>query len=249
MGFDPSQLSGLTGWIAARKETSFADGDPVGTATNFGSAANLTASGANRPTYKKAGYGGQSWFDFASSGPGEMAGSAASNYLSATAWSMFIVIDPVTIAGAHGVGNWWLNDLVVGDNGGFVGVTLDSSAGVMTMAYDGTNNTAAPKAISTGAWHIVHARHDSGFVFVSVDEGAEAGATATTTTSLTNLLKVGRSSTYNNPLTARVAEILIGNVVWVAADRASTYAFLRGVYAPVPRSLMIPQAVQRAAVR
>lgn len=47
-------------WLDASQETSFADGDPVGTWTNVGSGAgNATATGTARPTYKTGIIGGR----------------------------------------------------------------------------------------------------------------------------------------------------------------------------------------------
>src|SRR5579862_9322142 len=104
---------------------------------NFGSAAALTASGANRATFRRAGYNSQPYYDFVAGGPTEYAGSAISNYIGAGAFGIFAVVDFITVTANFAAANWYQNDCLFEDNSGFVGLTIGQTAGLILGNYDG----------------------------------------------------------------------------------------------------------------
>ena len=246
MSFDPSQLTGLTLWSAARKETGFNDGDAVGTMANAGSATAFTASGANRATFKVAGQGGRPYYQFQSSGPTEYAGAAMSSYITASAFAAWFVVEFITINVDFVVDNWYRNDCLFEDNNGFVGLTYGQTANLVFGVYDGSQETVAIVP-TTSSWHIIHARLDSGFVVVSMDGGGETASGSGNIQNITATAKIGRTSTYTNPMTANLAEVIITSSVPTSTDRTNVVNYLKAFYSPAPGRRIANQAVNRAA--
>lgn len=216
----PGDVPGLQGWWKADSETSYVDGDPVGLFTDrSGKGRDLTRTGGNRPIFKTGAANGKPVLRFDGSNH-YLAGAALSNFITASAFTLFVVVKVAAIGGADSAASPWTNPTIIRDAGQLWGFHLRNT-GPTLQAYnwDGNADIATP-AIATGVWMILEARHDAGNIVARRDGGAESTAASGNTNALTGLLNLSSSTSAATRLNGDIAEVAVWNVVVSAADRA-----------------------------
>lgn len=108
--------------------------------------------------------------------------------------------------------------LIIGDSAGFQHHRRSGSI-YQISNDDGTGDTAST-AISVSTVYVAQTRHESGNIYVKVNNGTETSAVSGNTATLTNVLRVGggSASLYHG---GKIAEILVFNAALTADD--STY--------------------------
>lgn len=220
MVFAPTDIAGCTGWVASDKLTGLANNDPVTTLTNFGSANNFTGSGAGRFTYKTNIVNGLPALDLA--GAQKMtSSSAASAFITASAFTIFAVIYPRTASATNPA--TYNDNGVIGDTGGYVGLYLKNTPQAMAYVWDGSDKHA-DRPISLNAWSILEIRLDAGNLYARVNGGTEVSVASGNVGSITSTFEIGHGSGLY--FDGYIAEIVSYNSALSSTDRTSVRNYL-----------------------
>lgn len=208
-----------------------ADGDPVGLwRDQSGGARDFSqATGISKPLLKLAQVNGKPALRFDGVDDNILSSAILSAIITASAYSLYVVLNPSAID--TNAANTFDNDAVICDVSGFWGLFLKSAPSANMFNWDGTDDKATV-SISTGAWQVIHGRHDSGNVIVAKNNGTEQSAASGNTTTLTATLKIGVR--VSAQLAADIARILVYNVAHDATSRAAVYANLKAIYGILP---------------
>jgi len=138
-----------------------------------------------------------------------------SDVIGAGIFTLYCVFQATTID--TNAASTWQNDALVADAGGFWGLFLKSATPtVHAFNWDGSDdNTSQP--ITTGVPYLVRARHASGTLFCSVNGGVESSVASGNTLTLTNVLRLGRSSS-TNYYSGLIGELCLFSVNLVTPD-------------------------------
>lgn len=140
--------------------------------------------------------------------------------------SALIAIAFKVLSVAHNNAAVYANDLVAGDQGGWIGLYLRATDPPTLYGYNWHGNGyAAPSApLTLNTWHVAYMRHAGGVVALSVDGGDEIQAASGTTESLTAPFTVGGTGgLFSNCL---VADLLINSTAISSADALRVAGYL-----------------------
>lgn len=183
----PSVLS-LTGWWRA----SYGGSPWVGVASAGGSGTHNLSEGTNPPSTGSA-VNGLTPADFDGVNDKIDNANTIGTFLTASAWSaaVLIWIDNVSTATAT-----TMCSIVGNSAGGFWGLGHRDNSGPKVYSYiwDGANKSIEIP-ITTGAWHLVQAKLESGIHKLRIDGGSWTTLASGNVTNLANSLRVGQSYT------------------------------------------------------
>lgn len=203
--FNLNGLSSTGAWSASRDLlTAFAGNSRYTTATGVdslkdqsGNARNLDqATGDRQPLITTAGPNSRICLDFDGSDD-NLNGATLTNFISNTAAYAIVsfLADAITLANA----SMWTNHRLLADNGGYWGLFLKDSGGSPDIGavinYDGTEDVASSTTISAGTAYVIETRHESGQLYVRINNGSwSAGTASGNTADLTNAMYMGGST-------------------------------------------------------
>lgn len=147
-----------------------------------------------------------------------------SNFISASACTMFVVLSVASIA--TNAANSWGNDTVIGNNSGYWGLTLKQTNDVQFYNYDGSDDKVTSSVTLGGACAAFMCRHESGNIYISKNAGVEASAASGNTQLISDLIYIGDGIGTGIPLKGDIAEILIYNVALSTLNISRVYAYL-----------------------
>lgn len=155
------------------------------------------------------------------------ASSAISAFITAAAGEIIarVRVRSVAVASSAPVATSYGNDLIFGDNGGFLWCTLRNNGGVYTVIgglWDGAPRTTESAAISLNTWYTIGLRWTGGTLTLSInstDSSVAAGSIST----VTGFMRFGGATKFAN---MDLREAMISNAALSGADRTSARAWL-----------------------
>jgi len=240
--FSPLSLSNLTTWLDASDSTQLftntgcssavsSDGDVVKCwKDKSGSSRNVTEA-TNGPAYKTAIKNGKSVLLFDGSNDKLVGSTAMVNLLAQASKSVWVVADVLSIpAGGANPPNYASAGLIGEDAGGSWGLHVGQSTKYGVWNNDGAGDSMGG-TIAASTWYIFHIRHDSGTMYVSVNNGTEVSmATGNTDWYLSNYMRIGGN--YGPVFTNMyMAEVVLSNGVESAGNRTSMQTYLNNKWA------------------
>ncbi len=220
--FNPATLD-LSGWWRA----SFSESPWVGTAS-AGSSGSRDLTEATNPPVTGAAVNGLVPADFDGTNDVLTNATAISTLLSASAWSMWALVNLDAINTNNA--DVWLNDPILCDTGAFWGVHLKSGGTVHAFQWDGASKSVS-ETISTGAWALVQAKYNGTNLLLRVNSGSWQSAAAGNISTLTGTLRAGVTPTGGHALDGRIAEIGIADLVISDADFDNIKSYVNSRYA------------------
>lgn len=203
----PTDYGNLTGWWDISQE-SFSNNDPVQTFNDINGTRDFTqATLGNRPLYKTSIFPtGLPGLDFDGTND-TMISNDIDTFLSASTYSAFVVvwIDVINTTNSDA----YLNDAIYGDTNGHMGLHLHGTTpNAELYSYDGAFKELSI-AITTGAAHVIHTRHESGNIYISVDGGSESSLAAGNMTNIAGNFKIGQGNSSGGFLDGKIGEFFI----------------------------------------
>ena len=181
------------------------------------------STAAARPMLRQEA-GGQYYLDFDGTDD-TLVGPAIGNVISASAYETCVGarFNAVTTNNASS----WLNQSLVTDSAGYVGIGMARSTGVVgAFNYDATQDEITV-AMTPPATIVLQQRHSGGSLAVSTNGGAEVSTASGNTAALTGALQLLKAfgAVYTN---GRLYAVVIRNSVFTSAERASLLAWVNG---------------------
>lgn len=216
--FNPGTQS-LTLWL----RDSFTASPWVGTASAGNSGSHDFAEATNPPAVGSA-LNGFTPPDFDGTND-VLSGAALSTYLSASAFSLWVLFNADAAAADPGASNHYNSPYLFGDSATYMFLAFDA-AGVTARVSDGSTFPEVTVACATGGWHLAQVQYGSSTLKVRVDGGSwSSAATCAAIGDLTSTARTGLSysgAAYNG----RIAEIGVSNTTIALAtfDDVLTYA-------------------------
>lgn len=225
--FTPASISGLTIWLNGPSITGLNDGDALSAWTNLAGGSDFSqATAAKKPIYKTTIRNGNAIvrFDGAAVNGDELAASAISTYITASAYTLFSACAPGTFTG---VGAFPFQDNgFFADANGYVGIVGKAVSNTMyAYNYDGTYDVSN-QPTTAAAWIAYHARHDSGNLITAVNNGSEASTASGNTASLVGAAKVGGGTSGGLWWPGDIGELLVWNRALTSAERTQVWNYL-----------------------
>jgi hypothetical protein len=242
----PQEVPGLRLWLAARKETAFADTAAVATPTNWaGYGNNLTqATGGKQPTYQTAVIDGQPVFRFVTASAQEWIATAGNilTVTNAVSGITVFVVAAVT-SGATGVTQELINidTATLGSarfkyGSRFVSGFPDRWHGVGRRLDADTQVVSTSEVSVDTAWHLhtVVPTWSAGTIDFYREQTADATGVAWTTSGTTSATDSSRvdvgSKGGSEYLGGDIAEVLVYDRVLSAGDLQQVWDYLLGIY-------------------
>jgi hypothetical protein len=148
--------------------------------------------------------------------------------ITSTAYTVFISV--MMEGDAPNSSDTFGNDLIIGDRNAFFGLYVKTNAGVNTlMAYnwDGSDDHA-DVTISQNTAYVAMFRHESGNLYLSVNQGSESSTASGTTTDTVGTLRLGATGVPppTNFFNGKIGEILMYNTALSGSNLTDTYQYL-----------------------
>jgi hypothetical protein len=125
-------------------------------------------------------------------------GVVLSNFITASAGYMIMSVMVDTISTNNS--NFYDNDAVIGDLGGYAGIYLRDSGtpkGAIAGNWDGSNDLAEASVISYSTPYVIEWRHEGGTLYVRVNGSGEQSVASGNTSDLSNRINLGNGYTGN----------------------------------------------------
>lgn len=166
-----------------------------------GGARNLTASTTARPEAAAAVLHGRDVVRFDGSND-LLAGAALSNFITASAWTIYCVARWRSVASLVGAASPWTHDAVLGDASGYLALTAkqaatygsDQAITVQGYNFDGSADVVSASA-TQNVWYLLRLRLSGGNLGLRVGRaGSEVTTASGNTQVLTGALRLGRGN-------------------------------------------------------
>lgn len=231
---DQHSPSSLKQWVRGDADSaqwnagSIADGDGVQTWQNeasSGATFSLTQGTAGaRPTYKAGIINGKPAVLFDGVDDFMQASSAIlSSLIANNAFTFLAVIQALEGSNQASI---YSNDAVFADSGGFVGLHIKQGLNAHIYNFDGTADETSV-AFDASRPVVLIARHDSGTIYISKNNGSEASVASGNTSTLTGNLLYGKSFDGVQFGKFYLCEWAAWNASLSSADRAALYDTMR----------------------
>lgn len=209
--FDANQIFGLS------------TGDSVTTWYDLQNDYNITEA-TNKPTYRTT---DGKFVEFDGTNDILTGATAISNIVANNAFTIFSVVKVDSIGTNDS--NWYANDAILSDTGGYLGLFLKSAGTVGIGVQDGSNANVST-SIATGAWVLVEARMESGNLYVSVNGASEQSVSCSNITTLTGTLKLGANYNTSAASDINIKKMLVYNTALSSGDRTTIREALTALY-------------------
>jgi hypothetical protein len=159
-------------------------------------------------------------------------GVPLSALITASAYTLYIAFRPNAITSTN---YDYGGHPLIGDTAGYWGVFLASVSGVPKIfAYNYVGIAYYTPAVNcgVGAPHVVCVRHEGGYLYLSIDGGADVSVATGNTAVLTGIPNIGYGVYGSGQLDARVGEILIYDTAHSADERTAAINFLMAKWIP-----------------
>jgi hypothetical protein len=223
--FDPLSISGLRLWLKADAITGLSDGQALASWTDLSGQNNhaTQGTGSRQPLYKTNALNGLPVVRF--DGVDDFLGGAGlSTFISASAATILAVFKAIAIdtnlAGA------WQNDMLLGETGGYFGLSLRSTP----LVYGFNFSSAEQKTqatIAAGTPYVVSLQHAGGLLALALNGGAPSSVASGNTAVISGALRLGGSMAASAYANADLAELLIWNTDIGATPLAAGANYLR----------------------
>lgn len=189
----------LTSFIGGSKYTDAGGGAISQFSDQSGNSGHLSDGGtsARRPTLSTAGPNSTACLDFGGTDDWLSSAGAVSNFISASAGYMLVsfIIDAVTANS----GNPYDNEPILGDTGGYMGIYVRDTASTPETAqafnWSGGSTVATSAVIDVATAYVVEWWHDSGNLYLCVNNGSPVSVASGNTDNLTGVLGLGHAYT------------------------------------------------------
>lgn len=225
--FDPATLA-LSGWWRA----DFAGSPWASNASAGTSGAAGTLTGGTPPT-TGATVNGKVPAAFVL-GQALASASNVSSFITTTAWSLSVLMNPAATAAARSVGSGYGDPQIICDPANGYWYLTYTTSGVTIGHYDPTAGAwkEANAACSSGSWHLVHAWFDGVNISISVDSGATVATASTDQGIAASPLTMGASAFgVVSVAPGLVAEVMIAPTDIGSTARASIKTYINARYA------------------
>lgn len=129
-----------------------------------------------------------------------LAGAAISNHIANNNGYIIASCIPLTID-TNNTTNYFYNDVLFCDAGGYMGAFMRSNGNAVGFNYDTNQDVAQVSGVSTSNPIVLEWRHEGGNVYIRVNGSSWQSAASGNTGSVTGLLQLGRTlsgTTYTN---------------------------------------------------
>ena len=221
--FSPAELS-LTNWN--RSAFSASPWAAVASAGTSGTNGTL-AAGAAGPTAGTA-LNGRAPATYNGTTQTSIGSTAISSLLSAAAWSLAVLDNPVTTAVVQSAGAGYGNPAVITDDtNGFWYLTYTTS-GYTIGHYDGVGWKEISIAATAGSYHLVQAWYDGTNLNLQVDSGGVSSLAAANLSAAGGggFLRLGANYTAAQFCANSTAEDIVSNVTFTAQNRADIKSYV-----------------------
>ena len=218
---NPRDVPNLTLWLRGDMGITLNGATVSAWADQSGSGNDVSqATAANQPTFRASGINGQPDLDF-DGGDSLVSAAALSAFFGAQAKSLYLVTSIDTIAGDRNL---------FGDNaGGFFFARSSAVADRLDLFnWDGAAYDIATQSAAADTKYIVHARHDTSNIYLSLNGGTENTVASGATTNLTFAMTLGRGT--GGLLDGKIAEVVAYNRALNASERALMLDYLKARY-------------------
>jgi hypothetical protein len=234
--FSPLDVANMTLWLDAT--TGLFDATTGGSAVTAdasavarwedqsGNARHFTQATSNdRPVLKTSVLNSRNVIRFDGSNDKLTGGLALSNFVSASAHSVFVVGKAASVATNNTSFNYQ-NAAFYGDTGGYLSIFFRSTGLVGAYNWDGTDDAVTTSyAINTNA--VFYSQLNGGSIRLRLNGGTEASASSGSTQVLTGTLELGRQFNNNSYcLNGDIAEVIFFNAALSATDREKIEGYL-----------------------
>jgi hypothetical protein len=220
--FDPATLT-LTGWWRG----SYSGSPWTGTAS-AGSSGSRDLTEATNPPGTGSAVNGFTPADFDGTNDVLTNATAISTLLSASAWSMWALVNLDAINTNNA--DVWLNDPILNDSGAFWGVHLKSGGTVHAYQWDGASKSVS-ETVSTGGWALVQAKYNGTNLLLRVNSGSWQSAAAGNISTLTGTLRAGVTPTGGHALDGKVLELALAASALSDANFDNVKSYVNSRYA------------------
>ena len=150
--------------------------------------------------------------------------TSVSTYITASAFTTFVAIR--VTGDCSNDANMWNNDAVWCDNEGWVGLHCKTVGGVTTLyAYNYDSNVdSVGIVISQNTDYVVMVRHESGNLYISINNGSESSVASGNTGSTAGILIVGHGNA-STRMPVRIGEIVIYNTALTGTDFTNAMSY------------------------
>jgi hypothetical protein len=161
-------------------------------------------------------------------------------FISPSAFTLFMAFRME--GAANNVANEWELTPLIRDFGGWWGVHLRTNGGVHTVeAYNwDTNSDVVTKTISLDTDYVVMVRHESGNLYISINNGSESSVASGDTGDLTNVVNIAKGvSTWFN---GKIGEFILYDAALSGADLTDAHSYFSRWYvtaAPPPEPVTL----------
>jgi hypothetical protein len=154
-----------------------------------------------------------------------LVGPAISNVISASAYEACVGARFNTVTTNNAAS--WLNQSLVTDSAGYVGIGMAKSTGVVGAFNFDVTQDEITVAMAPPATIVLQQRHSGGDLTVSTNGGAEVSTASGNTAALTGVLQLLKAfgAVYTN---GRLYSAVIRNSAFTSAERASLLAWVNG---------------------
>lgn len=233
--FSPIEVANMTLWLDAT--TGLFDATSGGNAVTSdassvarwedqsGNARHFTQSVSNdRPVLKTSVLNSLNVIRFDGSNDKLTGGLALSNFISASAHSVFVVGKAASVA-TNNTFNYQ-NAALYGDTGGYHSIFFRSTGLVGSYNWDGTDDAATTSyTINTNA--VFYSQLNGGSIRLRLNGGTEASTASGSTQVVTGTLELGRQFNNNSYcLNGDIAEVIFFNVALSSTDREKIEGYL-----------------------
>jgi len=186
--------------------------------------ANNSSDSTNCPLYIASGINGKPVLRFNAQ---LMFGGTIGTFISASAYTAFVVFRPTTITSNSGVAR--LNNPILNSGSSSFGLYLRSTPAVIAHNEDGGSKQVETPLVSTAAPALASFWLESGSLNLQLNNQSTIASVASgNNINLGTDFRVGEG---NNNYQGDIAAILIYNVALSAADRAFVQSYLNDIYA------------------
>jgi len=237
--FSPSDVSGLTLWLDASDSAKLytdtgcttpasSDGNAVKCWKDKSSNAYNMTEGTNPPLVKNSIQNSKNVVRFDGTNDRLDGPSAITNVVSAASFSAWYVFQAKSF-GSNNADGFSNDPIFTEKTGGNMSLYLKSTPLVGLENYGGGQKVT--KTIAANTWYIAHVRHDSGSIYISINDGAETSLASGNFAGFPAALRIGCNYDATQCAEIDIGEALMYNTAVGSTDRSSIQTYLNGRWA------------------
>jgi len=239
-GFLPSDVSGLTLWLDASDSAKLytdtgcstpvaSDADSVKCWKDKSSNAYNLTEATNPPIVKNAIQNSKNVVRFDGTNDRLDTATTINNIVGAATMSAWYVVQ-VKSYGSNNADGYANEPIFCEKTGGNMSLYLKSTTPVIGYENYGTGQRIT-KATTTNTWYIVHMRHESGNIYISINDGSESSIASGNFAGVPAALRLGCNYDASQCAEIDIGEAVMYNTAVGSSDRTSIQTYLNGRWA------------------